>query len=88
MALELGTLRRVEARGFEGLAIIDCDVHNEVIAEIPAHLAPRWRGYLEQIGLRTWPLESPRGSRCVPSPRESMRQRLAAARARNGAGGK
>jgi len=32
---------------------------NEVIAGIPAHLAPRWRGYLEKLGLRTWTLESP-----------------------------
>jgi len=59
MALELGTLDRVEVRGFEGLAIIDCDVHNEVIGGIPPRLAVRWRSYLEQTGLRTWPFEAP-----------------------------
>ena len=38
---------------------------NEVIPGIPAHLVPRWRGYLEKLGLRTWTLESP--------PRVAMR---------------
>jgi predicted TIM-barrel fold metal-dependent hydrolase len=59
MTLELGTLRRVETPGFDGLAIIDCDVHNEVITGIPAHLDRRWRGYMEMIGLRTMTVESP-----------------------------
>jgi predicted TIM-barrel fold metal-dependent hydrolase len=60
MALELGTVERSEVRGFEGLALIDCDVHNDLTAEkIPSFLTTESRRFLEQTGRRSWSLESP-----------------------------
>jgi predicted TIM-barrel fold metal-dependent hydrolase len=56
--LETPTIRRQEVPGFEGLAIVDCDVHNEPGKNLLPFLSERWRRYLERMGVRSLQTES------------------------------
>jgi uncharacterized protein len=50
--LETPTIRRTEVPGFEGLQIIDCDVHNFAFGNLQPYLSERWRDYLALTGKR------------------------------------
>lgn len=49
---------RSTVRGFEGLAIIDCDVHPLSDEQLPRFLSQRSRRYLELVGVRRLPAEA------------------------------
>jgi uncharacterized protein len=75
VALELTKIKSEDVPGFEDIAIVDCDVHNEVGAEMLPLLPKQWQRYLSEVGLRTFPTEAvlrlpqrPRASRRDASP--------------------
>ena len=53
MPLEASTIGKTDSGGLEGLPVIDCDVHNYMVADrLRAYLPKRWREYVETAGLR------------------------------------
>jgi uncharacterized protein len=57
--------------GFEGLTIIDCDVHNDTAGRLAPYLPERWVAYLELVGSRAVSTESP-----LRQPSRPMASRL------------
>ena len=57
--LERGPTAVTDLPGFEGLSIIDCDVHNDAAGRLAAYLPDRWARYLELVGNRALSTEAP-----------------------------
>jgi len=59
MRLEGAPTASTDLPGFDGLTIIDCDVHNDTAGRLAPYLPARWARHLELVGSRAVSTEAP-----------------------------